>query len=128
MIKVSIDTHTVEEVKRDLINQLKSKINQAHVETVCREQYGIKSIEGYKYIDGDVVIHNNQVAFKLDFEVRFPVSILIDNVGNNSTTLSEEDDNGLSEFDNGLEEIEPQEIDETIDEELPDIPDIDLKD
>ena len=128
MINVSIDTHTVEKVKRELINQLKSKINQTHVEKVCREQYGIKSIEGYKYIDGDVVIHNNQVAFKLDFEVRFPVSILIDNVGNNSTTLSEEDDNGLSEFDNGLEEIEPQEIDETIDEELPDIPDIDLKD
>ena len=128
MIKVSIDTHTVEEVKRDLINQLKSKINQTHVEKVCREQYGIKSIEGYECIDGDIVIDNNQIAFKLDFEVRFPVSILIDNVGNNSTTLSEEDDNGLSEFDNGLEEIEPQEIDETIDEELPDIPDIDLKD
>ncbi|MDH3885509.1 MAG: hypothetical protein OET63_14915 [Desulfobacterales bacterium] len=128
MINVSIDTHTVEKVKRELINQLKSKINQTHVEKVCREQYGIKSIEGYECIDGDIVIDNNQIAFKLDFEVRFPVSILIDNVGNNSTTLSEEDDNGLSEFDNGLEEIEPQEIDETIDEELPDIPDIDLKD
>jgi len=121
MIKVSIDTHTVEEVKRDLINQLKSKINQAHVETVCREQYGIKSIEGYKYIDGDVVIHNNQVAFKLDFEVRFPVSILIDNVGNNATISSEEDDNILSEFDTSVELIEPEKIDETVDEELPDI-------
>ncbi len=128
MINVSVDTPTLEKVKRELINQLKSKINQAHVEKVCREQYGIKSIEGYKCIDGDIVIDNNQVAFKLDFEVRFPVSLLIDNVGNNATTLSEEDDNILSEFDDGIEEIEPQEINETMEEELPDIPDIDLKD
>jgi hypothetical protein len=35
------------------------------------------------------------------------VSLLIDNVGNNATTLSEEDDNILSEFDDGIEEIEP---------------------
>jgi hypothetical protein len=121
MINVSIDTHSVEEVKRELINKLKSKINQTHVETVCREQYGIESIEGYECIDGNIVIDKNQVAFKLDFEVRFPVSILIDNVGNNPTTLSEEDDNILSEFDDGIEVIESQEIDETIDEELPDI-------
>ena len=39
MINISIDTTTVEGIKRELINQLKSKINQAHIETVCREKY-----------------------------------------------------------------------------------------
>ena len=121
MINVSIDTHTVEGVKRELINQLKSKINQDHIEAVCREQYGIESIKGYECTDGDIIVDNDQVAFKLDFEVRFAVSLLIDNVGNNATTLSEEDDNILSEFDNDFEEIEPQAIDEITDEELPDI-------
>ena len=33
MIDVSIDTQTVEEVKRELINKLKSKIQQTHIET-----------------------------------------------------------------------------------------------
>ena len=121
MLNVSIDTHTIEEVKRELINQLQSKINQAHLETVCREQYGIESIKGYEYVDGDIVIDKNQVAFKLDFEVRLPVSILIDNGGNNATKLSEEDDNILSESENGLENIEPQKTNETIDGELPDL-------
>jgi hypothetical protein len=124
MINVSIDTHTVEEAKRVLINQLKSKINQDCVKAVCQEQYGIETIEGYECIDGEIVIDNDQVAFKLDFEVRFPMSMLINNGGNTATTLPE-DDEVLSEFDNGLEEIEPEEINETIDEELPEI---DLKD
>ena len=121
MINVSIDTHTVEGVKRELINQLKSKINQDHIEAVCREQYGIESIKGYECTDGDIIVDNDQVAFKLDFEVRFPVSILIDIGENNATKSSEEDDNILSEFDNDFEEIEPQAIDEITDEELPDI-------
>lgn len=121
MINVSIDKQTVEEVKRELINQLKSKINQSDIETVCREQYGIKSIEGCEFTDGDIVIDNNQVAFKLDFEVHFPVSILINNGGKNTISLSEKDVNILSKFDNDLDEIEPQGTNETMDEELPDL-------
>ena len=121
MINVSIDTHTVEGVKRELINQLKSKINQDHIEAVCREQHGIESIKGYECTDGDIIVDNDQVAFKLDFEVRFPVSILIDIGENNATKSSEEDDNILSEFDTSVDVIEPEEIDETVDEELPDL-------
>jgi hypothetical protein len=121
MINISIDTTTVEGIKRELINQLKSKINQAHIETVCREQYGINSIEGYECIDGDLVIDNDQVAFKLDFEVRFPVSLLINTDGNNDTTSSEDDVILLSKYDSSLELIEPDEIEEATDDELPDI-------
>ena len=124
MINVTIDTHTVEEAKREVINQLKSKINQAYVEEVCLEQYGIEKIEGCECKDGDIVIDNDQVAFKLDFEVRFPISMLINNGENTATTLSEDDD-VLSEIEIGLEELESEEINEAIDEELPDI---DLKD
>jgi hypothetical protein len=124
MINVSLDTQTVEEAKREVINQLKSKINQACMEAVCREQYGIETITGYECKNGDIVIDNDNLAFKLDFEVRFPVSFLINNGGDTSTALSEID-GALSEFDKELEEIEPEEIIEGIDEELPDI---DLKD
>jgi len=121
MFNVSIDTHTLEQAKRELINQLKSKINQTDIETVCREQYGINSIEACECIDGDIVIDNNQVAFKLDFEVRFPMSILLNNGGNDAIKLSEKDVSVLAEFDIGHEQIEPQETNETKDEELPDI-------
>ncbi len=121
MINVSIDTNTVKEAKRELINQLKSKINQTDIESVCREQYGIDSIEACECVDGDIVIDNNQVAYKLDFEVRFPLSILINNGENTAIALSDKDVSILSEFANSLEKIEPQEIDDTLDDELPDI-------
>ena len=121
MINVSMDTHTVKEAKRELINQLKSKINQSDIEAVCREQYGIESIEACECVDGDIIIDNNQVAYRLNFEVRFPLSILINNGENNAIALSDKDVSILSEFDNSLEKIGPQEIDDTLDDELPDI-------
>ena len=121
MINVSIDSTTVEEAKRELINQLILKIDQTDLETVCREQYGIESIKGYECKDGDIVIDNNQVAFKLDFEVRFPISILINNKGDNAISLSEKDVNMLSGIDSDLEDTEPKENHETMDDELPDI-------
>jgi len=124
MINVSIDTHTVEEIKRELINKLKSKINQTHIEAVCSEKYGIESIQGYACTDGDIVIDNNQVAFKLDYEIRFPVSILINIGENKATTTSEDDDNILSEFDTNVDDMEPEEIKEILDE----LPDIEFKD
>ena len=120
MINVSIDTQTIEEAKHEVIKQLKSKINQTCLEAVCREQYGIETIEGYECKTGDIVIDNEQVAFKLNFEVRFPISLLINNGGDITTTLSEADEL-LSEFDKDLEEIESEQITEGINEELPDI-------
>jgi hypothetical protein len=120
MINVSIDRQVVENAKAELISQLKSKINQACVEAVCREQYGIEKVEGYECKHGDIVIDDGQVAFKLDFEVRFPMSMLISN-GEKTTVKVPENDDFLSELDDGLDEIEPEEIDEATDGELPEI-------
>jgi hypothetical protein len=46
---------------------------------------------------------------------------LINTGGNNDTTSSEVDDNLPSEDDSSLDLIEPEEIDEAMDDELPDI-------
>jgi len=49
------------------------------------------------------------------------VSLLINTGGNNDTTFSEVDDTILLENVSSLELIEPEEIDEAADDELPDI-------
>jgi len=49
------------------------------------------------------------------------VSLLINTGRNNDTKSSEVDDNILSKYDSSLELIEPEEIDEATDDELPDI-------
>ena len=49
------------------------------------------------------------------------MSLLINTDGNNDTTSSEDDVILLSKYDSSLELIEPDEIEEATDDELPDI-------
>jgi hypothetical protein len=82
MSTITIGTQVVAEAKRELIEKLKSNIDLDQVKAICREQYGIEMIEGIDLNHGDIVIHNAQVAYKLDFGIRFSISVLIDKEGN----------------------------------------------
>jgi hypothetical protein len=85
-------TQVVEDAKRELIEKIKSNIDLDQVKAICREQYGIQMIEGLDLNHGDIVSYNDQVAYRLDFDIRFSMSVLLDNEGNCiSTSLKSND-------------------------------------
>jgi hypothetical protein len=49
---------------------------------VCSEQHSIATVENIELKDGDIVTYQDQVAFKLDFEIRFVLPVMIDRQGN----------------------------------------------
>ena len=118
MINVSLDSQVMKSVIDNMVKQLASKIDKDYVQTVCKEQYGIETITGIEHKDGEVVIIKDGVACKLDFEVRFPISVYITNGEDSSnSSLSENDDeqvdlediqfdDELQETDEGLVELE----------------------
>ena len=79
MIKVSIDRQVMQNVMSGVADQLKNKIdlNLNHVKKLCKERYGIDTIVGVENKDANIMVFKDQIACKLDFEVRFPMSILI---------------------------------------------------
>ena len=102
MISISLDAHVMKSVMNDMVKQLASKVDNNYVQQICKEQYGIETITGIEHKDGEVVVIKDGVACKLDFEVRFPVSVCITNGEDSSTSsLSENDD---EQFD--LEDIQ----------------------
>ena len=85
-----------------MVKQLASKVDNNYVQQICKEQYGIETITGIEHKDGEVVVIKDGVACKLDFEVRFPISVYITNGEDSSTSsLPETDD---EQFD--LEDIQ----------------------
>ena len=125
MIKVSIDRQVMQNVMSGVADQLKNKIdlNLNHVKKLCRERYGIETIVGVENKDANIVVFKDQIACRLDFEVRFPMSILITTKENSNSTLPENDDM-RADIDNLPEELGdiPEELDEIMAEELDDIP------
>ena len=63
------------------------------VKKMFKDQNVIGSIDKIDFKHGDLVTHNNQVAFKLDFKISYNLSVLIDRKGNRiivSPEISEE--------------------------------------
>jgi hypothetical protein len=77
MIKISIDRQVMQSVMSGVTDQLKSKIDLNHVKKICKKRYGIETINGVEHKGGNMAVFNGQIACKLDFEVRFPMSVLI---------------------------------------------------
>jgi hypothetical protein len=116
MIKVSIDRQVMQSVLSGVADQLKSKIDMNQVKKICKKRYGIETINGIEHKNANIVVIKNQAACKLDFDVRFYMSILITAKEDSNSTLTEyydmpEDFNDISE-----------EVDDLLEEELEDIP------
>jgi len=107
MINVSIDPQDMKKAVRGLINQLATKIDKDYMQAVCKERYGIETINGIEHKDGDVVVIKDEVACKVDFEVRFPMSVYITN-GENATSAASAEDSEDTE----LEDIDFDDLDE----------------
>ncbi len=133
MIKVSIDRKVMQNVMSGVADQLKNKIdlNLNHVKKLCKERYGIETIVGVENRDAKIVVFKDQIACRLDFEVRFPMSILITSKENSNSTLPENDDMraDIDDFPAEIDDIMadelddiPEELDDIMADELDDIP------
>ena len=87
---IAIDQTMLEEALRGLIDRIKSNISDDQVKAIFKEQYGIEKIDRIDFESGNVVAKNEQVSFKLDFQVSCKMSLLIDRSGN--CTVSSADD------------------------------------
>ena len=131
MIKVFIDHQMMQSILNGLVDQVKSKIdlNMNYLKKRCKEKYGIEKIEGVEHKDGNIVIYKDQIACKLNYEARFPMSVLITTKKNINSTASQSNDI-RSELDDLLEEVAPipEELDDFLGEDDDISPGLDLDD
>ena len=106
-----------------------------YVKKRCKEKYGIEEIVEVKHKDGNIVIYKDQIASKLNYEVRFLMPVLITTKKNINSSPSP--NNKLrTEIDDLTEELEdileedapmPEELD-FLAEDDDKLPELDLDD
>ena len=82
MAKVTISNDIVATAKKELFERIKANINLDRVREICAELYGVKGLHSLDFKNGDIVVHDGKIAYKIDFDVRFVVPLLIDEEGN----------------------------------------------
>ncbi|MBW2488923.1 MAG: pentapeptide repeat-containing protein [Deltaproteobacteria bacterium] len=78
----SVNPEKIEAAVANLINQVKSDIPVDQVKARCKQQPDIEKIATVDFVRGDIITHDDRVAFKLDYKISYKLSLLLDRKGN----------------------------------------------
>lgn len=72
---------SIKSSEKDLIDTIIRDIDWHAVEAIIREKHHIGIKEDARHQHGDIVVHEDQVAYRVNFEVTVPFSMLFDRAG-----------------------------------------------
>jgi len=68
--------------EQELIDSINGELDWEVMEDIFKNQHHLDIGEEVEYRSGDLVVHDNQVAYQLEFDVKVKLSILVDRDGN----------------------------------------------
>jgi hypothetical protein len=77
----AIEPARIEEAIIDMIDKVKSNIQLDQLKAISKNKNFIDKIAEIDFSQGDIVIYNGQVAFKLDFNISYNLSLLLNRNG-----------------------------------------------
>ncbi len=107
------DSEIIKTGERELIDTIIGDLDWGAIEKIFKEKHHLRIQDDVEYRQGDIVVHDDAVAYKLDFDVKLTLSILLDRSGNyvslatQNETIDPEPEN-VSDA-QGFEEPEPVE-------------------
>jgi len=105
------DSQIIKNSERELIDNITADLDWEAVEKIFREKHHIAIQDDVEYKQGDIVVYENQVAYKLDFEVKVTLSVLLDRNGNHIAfnTSADTSEADTSEAEEKADTISPDE-------------------
>jgi hypothetical protein len=75
-------TDVIRNGEKELMDAIIADLDWGSIETIFREKHHLAIEEDVEYKRGDIVVHNNEIAYRMDFEARVTLSVLLDREGN----------------------------------------------
>ena len=66
----------------ELIDAITADVDWGAIEKIFTEKHKLAIEEDVEYKNGDLVVYNNQIAYKLEFDIKVTLSVLLDREGN----------------------------------------------
>ena len=76
------DEAVIKDGEKELIDSIIGDLDWTAIEDIFKEKHQLDIQDDVEYRQGDIVVHDNDVAYKLDFDVKVTLSILFDRSGN----------------------------------------------
>jgi len=96
------DPEVIKSGESELIDAITADMDWGGIGKVFMEKHKLDIDDDVEYKNGDIVVYNNQIAYKLDFDVKVNLSILLDREGSYISLSTDLDSGPVGE--NGEEE------------------------
>lgn len=87
---------TIQESEKEFIDTINAELDWEAIEKMLLEKHSFTLQEEINYKDGNLVVYNNTIAYKFDFEIKVPLSVIFNREGECleiSTTREDFEDN-----------------------------------
>lgn len=96
------DPEIIKSGENELIDAITADMDWAEIGKVFGEKHNLDIDDDVEYKNGDIIIHNNQIAYQLNFDVKVSLSIVLDREGNYMSLLTSLDRNNAGEEGNEM--------------------------
>ena len=73
---------TIRAGERDFIDNINAELDWEAIETLLLEKHNFSLEDEVDYQKGDLVVFNDQIAYKFDFHIKVPLSVVFGRDGN----------------------------------------------
>ena len=83
MAKLKItDSEVIKSGERELLDIIIGDLDWEAIEKIVKEKHQLRIQDDVEFRQGDIVVYDNTVAYKLDFDVKVTLTVLCDRDGN----------------------------------------------
>ena len=72
---------SIQENEKEFIDTINAELDWDAIEQLLLDKYGLNLQDEVDYQNGDLVVHGDQIAYKFDFEIKVPLSVIFNRQG-----------------------------------------------
>ncbi|MFA5905472.1 MAG: hypothetical protein WC836_16190 [Desulfobacula sp.] len=72
---------TIQESEKEFIDTINAELDWDAIEKLLFEKHSLTLQEEIDYKNGDLVVYKDRIAYKFDFEIKVPLSVVFDRQG-----------------------------------------------
>ncbi|MCK5312320.1 MAG: hypothetical protein KAJ62_09425 [Desulfobacteraceae bacterium] len=104
----------IEESEKEFIDLINAELDWEVIEKLLLEKHSFTLQEEVEYKNGDIVVHNDSIAYKFDFNIKVPLSIIFSREGEflEISTSQPDDADELDDNNESIDDVEKADIED----------------
>ncbi len=86
------DPETIDENLKDIVDNINAELDWDAIEKLFHEKHKLTLKDTVDYKNGSLVVYNNNVAYRFDFDIKVPLSVIFNREGECLELAAAEDD------------------------------------